>query len=345
MKKNFKIISTVAGVFIGTVVGAGLASGQEIFQFFSCYGYKSFLGLIFCALIYITIGFIIIKLSMKFNLHSYKDIICLTSPGTLGKIINIMTSFFMISSCSIILAGSGALFNQYFNIPKWLGIIFTLLVSLVITLKNTDGLIKINSIIVPMLILIIVTTFTLYLMLPRNFLYNPIPIKKGSFILSSILYGGFNILCCSGVLVPLSSENNISFKNLFLGVLMGSIVLTIISAIINFLLISNIPFIFKYEIPLLYVASSLSKLIQLALLIIIWCEMLSTEVSDIYSIGKTLESTFNLSYIKSTILMSIIVLPMSQIGFKNLITFLYPAFGFISIIFMIQCICFYIKNR
>ncbi|ADZ22281.1 putative membrane protein YkvI [Clostridium acetobutylicum] len=344
MIKNFKTILIIANVFIGTIVGAGLASGQEIFQFFASYGYNSFFGLALCTVIYIMVGFVILTLGKKFNLHSYNDIISVVSPGILGKIINLLTSFFMVMSCSIILAGSGSLLNEYFNIPKWVGIIFMLIISIVITLKNTEGLIKVNSFIVPLLITVIVTIFCLYFFTSKGFLYNPLPLKKGSWLLSSLLYGGFNILCCSGVLVPLSSERDFSLKNLFLGVCLGSIILTAISSMINYLLIANIPYIFKYEIPLLYVASSFSKIIQLLLLVIIWCEMLSTEVSDIYSIAKTLESLFNFSYIKSTAIILVIVLPVSQIGFKNLITVLYPAFGCIGIIFMVQCIYFYIKH-
>ena len=41
---NFLNIFKVASIFIGTVVGAGLASGKEIYQFFSIYGLKSFFG-------------------------------------------------------------------------------------------------------------------------------------------------------------------------------------------------------------------------------------------------------------------------------------------------------------
>jgi len=72
--------------------------------------------------------------------------------------------------------------------------------------------------------------------------------------------------------------------------------------------------------------------------------MFSTEVSDIYSVGKTLEKKFNISYKKAVLLILIIAIPISQIGFKNLIKVLYPGFGAISLIFLVQCIIFYRKN-
>lgn len=352
LKFNIGIIAQISAVFIGTIVGAGLASGQEIAQFFTTYGFKSFIGLILCMIIYIALGSVIIKLSIKFRLHSYEELIKLVSPGPLGNIISIVTSFFIVSSSAIILAGSGALLNQYFKIPKIVGIIIMTILTITILLRDTEGLVEINSFIVPSLIIVISTIFILYMGLSEGLFdikhVTTLTSKNSHWLISSILYAGFNILCCSGVLVPLSNENKYknNFNNLISGLSIGAIILTIISSMINLMLMLNINYIHKYEIPLLYTSSRFGKLPQVMLLIIIWCEMFSTEISDVYSIAKTLEhSVLKISYNKSIFLVILIALPISQLGFKNLISFLYPAFGFISIIFMVQCMYFYMKNR
>ena len=56
MKKDFTKIFQIAVVFIGTVVGAGLASGKEITQFFTSFGLTSFLGILFCGVFYVLMG-------------------------------------------------------------------------------------------------------------------------------------------------------------------------------------------------------------------------------------------------------------------------------------------------
>ena len=83
MKKTIGLIFQIAAVFIGTIVGAGLASGQEITQFFSTYGYVSFWGILICGIIYIVISSIIISISLKHKLSSYTELITLVSPGFL----------------------------------------------------------------------------------------------------------------------------------------------------------------------------------------------------------------------------------------------------------------------
>ena len=118
MKKDFTKIFQVAAVFIGTVVGAGLASGKEITQFFTSFGLTSFLGIFFCGLFYILMGSIIAKIGIKYSLNSYSDVLKIISPNLLGKITGVITTFYLISSASIILAGSGALIHQFFGVPK-----------------------------------------------------------------------------------------------------------------------------------------------------------------------------------------------------------------------------------
>lgn len=365
MKSN-KLIFQIAAVFIGTIVGAGLASGQEITQFFTVYGGKSFISIFLCLLLYIFVGNIIIIISSTYNINSYKELIELVSKGILGKIIDLSTGFFLISSSAIILAGSGSLLKQYFNLPKWVGVVIMAFLSLFVLLRDTKGLIEINSFIVPSLIIIISLTFSLYIILNKkdinilklislgeksNFylIYysdklNLHFIKTYLFFISSILYAGFNLLSCSGVIVPLVHEIK-DRKKIIKGLYLGSIILTILTIMINYLLIINQPYIYKYDIPLLYIVKIFGKPLQIALLIVIWLEMFSTEVSDIYSVGKAMESSFNINYKWSVLLIISLAIPISSIGFVSLISVLYPLFGVISFIFMVQCIIFYIRKK
>lgn len=347
MKNKFQNVFQISAVFIGTVVGAGLASGKEITQFFTSYGYKSFIGIAICGVMYICIGIIISNISIKFNLKSYNELICMVSPGFLGKVTDIITSFFLLSSSAIILAGSGALLHQYFGVSTWVGIVLMCILSLIILLKGTDGLISINSFIVPCLITVILTIFVLYAIFYKEGLttanLKAIPYEKNNWIISALLYGGFNLLCCSGVLVPLSSEMK-EKSSLKPGIVIGALGLTLLSILINAMLMLNKPYIFKYEIPLLYITNRFGKSIQIVLLIIIWFEMFSTEVSNIYSISKTLEQGFKIPFKKGIFIVLALAIPISQVGFSNLITVLYPAFGVISLIFIVQCIYFYIKK-
>lgn len=347
-KKEISKVFQVGAVFIGTIVGAGLASGKEITEFFTSYGLSSFIGIIICGIFYVAMSTIISKISIAYKLDSYSDVMNIISPNLFGKLTGVITTLYLISSASIILAGSGALINQFFNIPKLLGSIIMLILAFFFLLRETDGLIEVNSFIVPTLITTVIILGVLYFlfapdMLTIEHITKFEPVKSGITI-STILYAGYNTLCCSGVLVPLSNQIK-KPKTMTLGIIVGVIGLTCMCLLINLLLTINQPYIFKYEIPLLFVAQRFGNVIQALLLCIIWMEMFSTEVSDVYSIAKSLKQSFNIEFKKGIIIVLLIALPISQLGFSSLITTLYPLFGLLSLIFISQCIYFYFKHK
>ena len=348
LEKNLLKTFQIAVVFIGTIVGAGLASGKEITEFFTMFGAKSFICIPLCGIFYIIIGSILAKIGSEYKLNSYSDAIKKISPNILGKLTGVITTLYLISSASIILAGSGAIINQFFGIPKIAGSIIMFILASIFLLRDTNGLIEINSLIVPLLL----TSITLIVVLYFIFCKDTVSFqniascepKKSGVLISTILYSGYNILCCSGVIIPLSNETN-NHKIMKRGIILGSIFLTLLCLMINLLLTVNTPYIYEYEIPLLFVAHRFGPLIQAILVMVILLEMFSTEVSDVYSISKTLVQTFKIKFKKAIFIVLFTALPISQIGFTNLITTLYPVFGVLSLIFITQSVIFYFKNN
>lgn len=348
MKSELIKIFQVATVFIGTIVGAGLASGKEITEFFTQYGIKSFLGILACGIFYIIMVSIISKISIEHDLDSYSDVINIISPNVIGKFTGFVTTLFLISSASIILAGSGALIHQFFGIPKTIGSLIMIGIAIFFLFRGTDGLIEVNSFIVPGLVGTMTLITVLYFCFCKNIVsLNNVcsfPAQKTGITLSTILYAGYNTLSASGVIVPLSNKMKRT-KTMVIGIISGAIGLTLLCSMINLLLTINQPYIYQYEIPLLFVANRFGNIIQAILLVIIWLEMFSTEISDVYSISKTLEQSFNIEFKIATLPVLAIAFLISQFGFGSLISSLYPMFGLLSLVFISQCIIFFFKER
>ena len=353
MRSNFLNVFRVSSIFIGTVVGAGLASGKEIYQFFSIYGLKSFLGFLICFLIYVIIGNAIYDVCSKENLSSYDLLINEICPKFPAKILNIFTSLYYLFSSSIIFAASGAIISQFFSINKFYGILFMVLVTLLILKFSIKGLFFLNLISVPVLIFVIFIMFVLFEVFSApmwlqttSFIYESVGGIKlhNNIFLSSFLYGGFNILSASGILAPLSVEvEKKSFKK---GVFLGAFFLVIISMIINYLILINMPYIAKYDIPLLYMSKIFGRAFQIIIFVLIWVEMLSTETSSMYSLAKNISNKFNFSIFKSVLFILVISIPISVLGFSKLISIIYPFFGFLSFVFMIYILIYkFRKNK
>ena len=258
----------IATVFIGSIVGAGLSSGRELNQFFSVYGYKSMLGLVMCALSYIIVGKMMIEISRAHKTKSYSEFVSLVCHRKVAWFTNVTLTLFLVCSTGIILAGSSAVINQYFGVPKWIGFVVMIGCSIIFLLRNTNGLFEVNRFVVPCLLLIMTSIFIGFIKanpqtLSLHYL-QALPTEKTHYWPSSIVYASFNIISIVGIIVPLTYELQ-DTKVLVRGVALGSALLTLISFFISFLMLVNPTYPMTYEIPILAVAGQVGPLLPTGL--------------------------------------------------------------------------------
>ena len=346
--KDSKLSIQIAMIFIGSIVGAGVCSGRELNQFFATYGIAGFLGLVFCGVLYVIFSRVIITITAKYKVSSYDEFVELVCPKWVAKFINIVLTLFLLSSTSIILAGSGSILAQYFHIPRWVGMFIMVAFSSFFLLRNTEGLFEVNTIVVPTLVLVMSAIFISYIKANPpaiRFSYMRLmPRQKTNLLTSTLIYVSFNILTIIGVIVPLTNDIQ-KPKQIIKGVTLGSIVLTLLGMMITFLMLVN-PFHPRvYEIPLLAVAMDLSRILQVAMLGIMWLEMFSSQVSNVYSLSYYFKNRFKLPYNKGIFLVVVMAAPFSVIGFSKLVAFLYPMYGILSFVFLLYCLIFIYKMK
>lgn len=150
-------ILKVVFVIIGTLIGAGFASGQEVYTFFFSFGFNGIFGIIISS---ITIGVIIYKtfyIVKKNDTTNYKEFLnCLIKSNKLKDIANIIVNVFILTSFYIMIAGFGAYLNQEFGLNTIFGSAILALLCLIIFKCNVNGFVKANEILIPILISVIV---------------------------------------------------------------------------------------------------------------------------------------------------------------------------------------------
>ncbi len=153
---NMEILKVVF-VIIGTLIGAGFASGQEIYLFFFSFGLKGIFGI---AVSSILIGIIIyktFKIIKRNDMKNYKEFLdCLIKNEKIKEIVNIVVNVFILASFYIMIAGFGAYLEQEFNFNSIIGSSILALICLILFKTNVKGFVKINEILIPILIFTIV---------------------------------------------------------------------------------------------------------------------------------------------------------------------------------------------
>ena len=163
VKKSNKInMFKVILVIIGTLIGAGFASGQEIYIFFYAYGKNGILGIIICTIIMSLIIYKVLKIINKNNISTYKELINLNSKSkyinVINKLLNYIINIVFVVTFYIMIAGFGAYLNQDFGINKVYGSIIIAILCFIVFRKNVNMFVKINEYIVPVLIIFILVS-------------------------------------------------------------------------------------------------------------------------------------------------------------------------------------------
>ena len=102
-RNNLKNIAKVIMVIMGTLIGAGFASGREIYLFFLEYGYYGIIGIFISGIFTSFIIYIALNRINNKNINTYSELLENNKNKKIGIGINIIVNAFVLISFFIIL--------------------------------------------------------------------------------------------------------------------------------------------------------------------------------------------------------------------------------------------------
>lgn len=341
--KRLTTIFIVAATYVGTVVGAGFATGKEIVTFFSVNGVLGTIGIVCSGILFIVVGTKIMVISARIQAYSYQEFNQYLFGRKIGNIINIFIFIIVVGITSVLLSGAGAVFQEQLGLPFQLGIVSTLIISYIVLLKGLKGIFAINAYIVPVMIIFsLFIAVAIYSSYPHVLLDQAIPdglSKNFSWMVSPFTYAAFNLMTAQVVLVPLGKE----IKDegvLHLGGFLGGIVLFVI-LLANHFSMSAFPGSFAFEIPMAEIVKGFGTFIHGFFLVVIVGEIFNSVVGNVFGVTRQLQSALNLRYHHAILLILFVIFLVSQVGYGKLLSVLYPLFGYIGLLFLV---CIVIKK-
>ena len=318
----------LAFIYIGTIIGAGFASGREIIDFFGEYGVKGILGMILSGFLFMFVGAFFLSKIYEKKINGYKELIDNVFGEKIGFIIDTIIIFSLFIGFCIMVSGSGALFNQQFNFSKNIGIYLMVVLSFIVFLFSIEGLSFINSILVPLLVLGIIY-FGGNVILKNGFVFSNLGgveyTSKGNFITSSILYVSFNSLLLVVVLsslLPIIPDKKTAIK----GGIFGGIVLGILGCFILISLLILYTQVYALDIPMLKISGYEGEIYSKIFSIILWFAMFTTAIANGFGFIERISKKRNKTLI--SLIFCLCSIPLAKLGFSNLVATIYPIFGY-----------------
>jgi uncharacterized membrane protein YkvI len=339
IKNTFK----VASIYITTIIGAGFASGREIVQFFSSYYQGGFYGIIFAGLLFSIIGYLVLDKVYKERIRSYDEFLFPMLGWSMGWIVETISTLFMISLFSVMVAGSGSIITEIFSLPFKYAIILTAFICMIFILTDTKGIVTLSSIITPFMIVgILVVGF--YIIMVKDVTVfkfgfaRPIQSLTHNWFFSALLYVSYNSILSIAIMCSLLPYLN-TRKTGVAGGILGGAVLCLIAFVLHSAISIFYPESMAAELPVLNIVERYGGILSGLYTLILWLSMFTSAVASGYCFVNRVSKKLRANEKLLAVISCAIVIPMSSFGFSNLISTVYPIFGYAGL-FMIFTILF-----
>ncbi|MBS3975811.1 MAG: hypothetical protein KGZ75_03650 [Syntrophomonadaceae bacterium] len=328
----------IAATYIGTIIGAGFASGQEILQFFGYLGVRGLLAVGITSLLFMGFGFAILHIGHRLQATSHLQVIRFSGGNWIGTVVDSVITFFLFGALTVMAAGAGALFAQEFGLPAIVGGLIMMLATLVTVLRGIRGIVSAMSYLAPFLLLSVLglglTTVAInWGKLAENIGWSmteaaPVP----NWIISAINYTSYNLVVGVAVLAPMGGIAN--QKAISGGAILGGLGLGLGALTITLSILANVPEAIRYPIPMLFVAQLLSPALGYGYGIVLLLSIFTTAVSSLYGFASRLTDPGGPHFRRLVIAASAVAFLGSQVGFTTLVGTLFPAVGYAGLLLL-----------
>ncbi|MFC7784600.1 MULTISPECIES: GerAB/ArcD/ProY family transporter [unclassified Rossellomorea] len=326
----------IAAVYVGTVIGAGFATGREIVEFFTRFGFVGFIAILLSGYLFITMGTKIMLKSHDIKAKSFEEFNEYLFGKWFSKFMNIVMMIMLIGVSAVMLSGAGAVFQEQLLLPKQLGILLTIGLGFITMMVGIKGLFAVNTFVVPLMIV-----FNLFLMIHSvrdagfldAFLMIPHAEDGWKSVVAPFSYVAFNLAMAQAVLVPVAGEVK-DRETIKYGGYLGGFFLTLI-LISSHITLVMIPDVTQYQIPMAVVMKSFVAGFYLIYIVIIYGEIFTSVIGGVFGLEKQLSNYWKGTSIMTFAGIFLVIYSLSFFEYSELLSYLYPLFGYMSLLFII----------
>ncbi|QFT91194.1 hypothetical protein FIU87_21330 [Bacillus sp. THAF10] len=325
-------------LILGTVIGAGYASGRELWEFF---GAESGLAILLFTIFFIISCYVILQISKEEKTEHFSPVLTRLVGKRASYFYNIIMVVYLFTTTIVMLAGGGSAL-QVFSVPYWAGIgIISVLLILLFTF-DVKGMVTVNIVVIPIIII------SLAYIMVQTVLEQPDAmttfVMKQSNWPAGFTFTALNILPLVAVLSAIGREVESKGEMIVASVGSGGI-LGVISLFYNQTLISVQSKLTLFEIPLFAVIQSYPFYVLFFMTILLWVAIYTTAASGLLGLVTRFRNAVSLPLWALCLVFVALMIPFTAVGFSVLVAILYPLFGLLNL-YLLVCILLYpIKNR
>lgn len=346
MKRSFQIGSA----FVGLIVGAGFASGQEVMQYFTSFGMWGLFGGILATLLFMFLGYTFAQIGADLQSISHKSVIYYIGGRYIGAILDILITFFLFGVAVVMFAGAGSTFEQMFGIHTTVGSIIMVVLTILTLLLNTKKIINLIAFITPYLITIIfiILLYSIFTMdvsfSEADILAKKEPSAAPNWVLGAFLYVSYNLAAGAALLIVLSGltkDRKIAGR----GGLLGGLMLGSLIMLIHLGMFVKMDVVAGLDMPTLALANEVHPAVGILMAIALLGMMYNTAVGMFYSFTVRFITPESKLFKVAVVVIGLLGFLASRVGFTTLVNEVYSVMGYLGFALIIAAVIAWFRKR
>ena len=337
MKNSKGTVIKIAGAYVAWVMGSGFATGQEILQFFTSYGYASVILIGMNLLGFLLIGPMILQAGFENGEQSHFQYFC---GKRLGTFYDWFLPLSMFAGMVILISGSGATLQEYYGLNHYVGALIMAAAALTAYIAGFQRFIRIVSFIGPAIIAFVVVIGAVTLLRDADGLAyvndypdamqakQPVPFPW----LSGLLYISYNLSGGSKYYSALGGSAHTA-KEAVWGAVIGTIALMAAILLMNCAMLTDIGQTAVQDVPTLYLTKKISYSLGAVFSIILIMGIFSSCSAMLWTVS---EKFVQQGTGKSRIFAACVCLAAFLLGllpFAQLVGKIYTGLGYVGLLF------------
>ena len=336
----------IALMYIGVLLGAGFASGKEMWQFFGVFGGYGLIGIAFVTAIFVVLGCIVVEIAKTLGTNDMSRIVFPYTNRILENVIGAVIMLFLFSGYTSMIAAGGSLIEESFGIHRIAGTGFLMVLVLFTTLKGFSRLSASLGKVVP--VLLISTLCMAAILLFRGIghltfarVETPSPLAS-SWPIAAAVFVAYNMMGAVPILgscAIYAEKHTTAIKGAALGGLfLGGCAMALCLVTLTDPALSQ-----NSALPMLAFSASLAPAVQKVYACVLLLAIFGTASSCFY--GSSMKLSEGEKRVPALCILAVLGFGCSMFGFQNIVAFWYPVEGYICFIFIIMMVWNYMRIK
>lgn len=337
MKNKRLSFFNIAALYIGTIMGAGFASGREAWQFFGVFGLQGYVGIALSGFLFMALGMMVAYIARVTDTDDMGKIILYSdNPRITNGIGYFMAAILYMVIISMSAAG-GSFLHQQFGLHKAVGGGIIAVLVILTVLGNFDRISRIFRWIVPVLLFVdlALCAVVIFSDIEQSGQTSGFPVSAmaSNWFIAAFLFISYNMLG----MIPIVGEASIKAKSgrqAVIGAGLGGFLLTVLTLVLVTALRQDMAFTQSMDLPMLAYSARISVPANILFGAVLFFAIYSAATSTYYGFTTKIKEGPKKKYI--VVIGACVGFVCGLSGFKTLVAYLYPAEGYLGLFIVLM---------